>query len=160
VTTEDVAVATFRTANARLGNVVISQVSAGRKNRLWFEIDGTRASASFDQENPESVWLGTQDGGQIIVRDPSRGSADQRRLGVVPSGHPQGYLDAFAAFIADTYSAIRGGDPEGLPTFADGARSAQVVEAVLASARSQRWKDIGLAAKDLEQSAPYARARP
>jgi len=156
VSTEDTAVATFRTERGRIGNVVISQVSAGRKNRLWFEVDGTRSSAVFDQESPESAWFGTETGATIVVRDPSQGADDQRRLALVPSGHPQGYLDAFAAFVADTYAAVRGGTPEGLPTFADGARSAHIVDAVVASARragltdkrtggetgATTWKDI------------------
>ena len=61
----------------------------------------------------------------------------------MPSGHPQGYLDAFAAFVADTYTAVRTGvAPEGLPTFADGARSAQVIDAVVASAADGRWGAI------------------
>jgi predicted dehydrogenase len=143
VTTEDTAVATFRTGTGRIGNVVISQVSAGRKNRLWFEVDGTRGSAAFDQEAPESAWFGNERGAQILVRDPSQGSVDQRRLAVVPSGHPQGYLDAFAAFVADTYTAVRTGvAPDGLPTFADGARSAQIIDAVVASAGDDTWKEI------------------
>jgi predicted dehydrogenase len=147
VTTEDTAVATFRLASGRIGNVVISQVAAGRKNRLWFEVDGTRQSAAFDQESPESAWFGNETGATIVVRDPSQGSADQRRLAVVPSGHPQGYLDAFAAFVADTYAAVvatrtGGAIPDGLPTFADGARAAHIIDAVVASAGLTAWKDI------------------
>ena len=143
VTTEDTAVATFRTGSGRIGNVVISQVSAGRKNRLWFEVDGTLGSAAFDQEQPESAWFGNETGAQIVVRDPSQGSPDQRRLAVVPSGHPQGYVDAFAAFVADTYTAVATGTaPEGLPTFADGARSARIVDTVVASAGDTVWREI------------------
>ncbi|OIH94648.1 Gfo/Idh/MocA family protein [Curtobacterium sp. MCBA15_001] len=143
VTTEDTAVATFRTEQGRIGNVVISQVAAGRKNRLWFEVDGTRGSAAFDQEQPESAWFGNDTGAQIVVRDPAQGSPDQRRLAIVPAGHPQGYLDAFAAFVVDTYTAVRTGvAPDGLPTFADGARSARVIDAVVASAADGRWGAI------------------
>ncbi|SFF61779.1 Gfo/Idh/MocA family protein [Curtobacterium sp. YR515] len=147
VTTEDTAVATFRTGTGRIGNVVISQVASGRKNRLWFEVDGTRGSAAFDQEQPESAWFGNERGAQIVVRDPSLGVPDQRRLAVVPSGHPQGYLDAFAAFVADTYDAVRSGPdpdgwPEGLPTFADGARSAHIIDAVVGSAADGTWGEI------------------
>ncbi|PZF58303.1 gfo/Idh/MocA family oxidoreductase [Curtobacterium sp. MCSS17_008] len=142
VTTEDTAVATFRTAGGRIGNVVISQVAAGRKNRLWFEVDGTLGSAAFDQEQPESAWFGNERGAQIVVRNPSQGVPDQRRLAVVPSGHPQGYLDAFAAFVADTYAAVRGEAPEGLPTFADGARAASIIEAVVGSATDGAWRPI------------------
>jgi predicted dehydrogenase len=153
VTTEDTAVATFRTERGRIGNVVISQVASGRKNRLWFEVDGTRSSAAFDQEQPESAWFGTETGATIVVRDPSQGSPDQRRLAIVPSGHPQGYLDAFAAFVADTYDAVRSGStspadwPDGLPTFADGAQSAHIIDAVVASAAAAagadtNWREI------------------
>jgi predicted dehydrogenase len=147
VTTEDTAVATFRTGTGRIGNVVISQVSAGRKNRLWFEVDGSRGSAAFDQEQPESAWFGNERGAQIVVRDPALGAPDQRRLALVPAGHPQGYLDAFVAFVSDTYAAVRAGDdrsawPEGLPTFADGARAAQIIDAVIGSAADGSWREI------------------
>ncbi|MBT2501725.1 Gfo/Idh/MocA family oxidoreductase [Curtobacterium sp. ISL-83] len=136
VTTEDTAAATFRTTSGRLVNVIVSQVAAGRKSRLWFEVDGSRKSAVFDQENPESAWFGTATGAEIAIRNPAHGSADQRRLALVAAGHPQGYLDAFAAFVADTYTAVRTGvAPDGLPTFADGARAARIIDAVVTSAR-------------------------
>jgi predicted dehydrogenase len=142
VTTEDTAVATFRTAGGVIANTVISQVAAGRKNRLWFELDGSKGSAVFDQENPESVWLGGEDGSTVLHRGEGRVSADQARLNRAPAGHPMGYLDAFAAFVADTYAAIGGERPEGLPTFADGVRSAIIIDAVLTSAASATWTEI------------------
>ena len=142
VTTEDTAVATFHTANGVVANTVISQVAAGRKNRLWFELDGSAGSAVFDQENPESVWLGGENGSTVLNRGEGRVSHDQARLNRAPAGHPMGYLDAFAAFVADTYAAIGGAAPEGLPTFADGVRSAIIVDAVLTSAADSTWKEI------------------
>jgi predicted dehydrogenase len=142
VTTEDTAIATFRTATGVVANAVISQVAAGRKNRLWFELDGSKGSAVFDQENPESVWLGGQDGSTVLNRGEGAVSADQARLNLAPSGHPMGYLDAFAAFVADTYAAIGGASPEGLPTFADGLRSATIIDAVLTSAATTQWTEI------------------
>jgi len=144
VTTEDAAIATFRTSSGVVGNTVISQISGGRKNRLWVEVDGSKGSAVFDQENPDSVWLGTEDGATILHRNAGAISADQARLNLVPSGHPQGYPDAFAAFLADTYAAVRdpGNVPDGLPTFADGLRAAHIIDAVLGSAASGAWTDI------------------
>ena len=136
VRTEDTAVATFTTARGMLVNTVISQVAAGRKNRLWIELDGSLGSAVFDQENPNSVWLGREDGAVIVQRGDPSASAQQARLNRVPAGHPQGYADAFTAFVADVYSAIRGEAPEGLPTFADGLRAVQLTQAVLDSAQS------------------------
>ena len=142
VTTEDTAVATFRTASGVVANTVVSQVAAGRKNRLWFEMDGSAGSAVFDQENPESVWLGGEGGSTVLHRGEGAVSADQARLNRAPAGHPMGYPDAFAAFVADTYAAIGGASPEGLPTFADGLRSATIIDAVLASAATAAWTEI------------------
>ncbi len=142
VATEDLATVMFRTAAGVPGSLVVSQVAAGRKNRLWFELDGSAGSAAFDQENPESFWSGTPDGSRRIVRDPASGSAEQRRLSYLPAGHAQGYADCFAAFVADTYAAIDGGHPDGLPTFGDGVRSARIVEAVVHSAATSNWTEV------------------
>ncbi|MEV8567553.1 Gfo/Idh/MocA family oxidoreductase [Streptomyces sp. NPDC051322] len=146
VQTEDSAALLLRTGGGLLGSTVVSQVSAGRKNRLWFELDGARGSAVFDQENPETAWLGAADGQRILVRDPEHGSAEQRRLSLLPAGHAQGYAQCFEAFVADTYAAVRGDlIPErrdGLPTFADGLRSAHLVDAVLRSSRDNAWMKV------------------
>ncbi|MEU7835070.1 Gfo/Idh/MocA family oxidoreductase [Nonomuraea sp. NPDC049129] len=139
VSTEDVAAVLLRTADGVLGSLTVSQVSAGRKNRLWFELDGADGSAVFDQENPESVWLGDADGARLVVRDPGRGSAEQRRLATLPSGHSQGYGDCFRAFVDDAYSAMAGHQVEGLPTAADGVRSAHLIDAVLRADDSLAW---------------------
>ncbi|SLK09109.1 Gfo/Idh/MocA family protein [Novosphingobium mathurense] len=142
VETEDAATVLFRTASGVLGSTVISQVSAGRKNRLWFEFDGARRSAVFDQENPESAWLGSETSAEVLVRDPGVGSTDARRLSSLPPGHAQGYAQCFENFVADTYAAVRGDNPEGLPVFADGLRSAKIVDAVIASSRENRWVEV------------------
>jgi predicted dehydrogenase len=142
VRTEDSAALLLRTASGVLASATISQVAPGRKNRLWFELDGTLGSAVFDQENPEQIWLGGADGNRVLVRDPGHGSSEQRRLSQLPPGHAQGYAQCFEAFVADTYAAIDGGSPDGLPTFEDGLKSAQLVEAVLRSARNGSWTKV------------------
>ena len=144
VTSEDVAAAMFRTGAGTLASLTVSQVSAGRRNRLWFEIDGARASVAFNQEDAERLWIGLPDQREeVFVRGPGAGSAEQRRLSVLPAGHAQGYGHCFEAFVADTYRAIGGERPEGLPTFEDGVRSALIVDRVIASARTRAWTAIG-----------------
>lgn len=143
VASEDVATAMFRTGAGTLASLTVSQVSAGRHNRLWFEIDGANASVAFNQEDPERLWIGRPDQREeTFVRGPGAGSAEQRRLSALPPGHAQGYAQCFEAFVADTYRAIDGGQPEGLPTFEDGVRSALIVDRVIASARSRAWTTI------------------
>ena len=141
VQTEDAATVIFATDQGAAGSVVISQISAGRKNRLWFELDGAKAAVSFDQEEPERLWLADRQTASWIVRDPGSLSEAAARYAFLPGGHAQGYADCFDAFVADTYAAIRGGGtaaaPEGLPVFADGLRAATITEAVLESSRTQ-----------------------
>ncbi|MFE2093461.1 Gfo/Idh/MocA family protein [Streptomyces sp. NPDC059460] len=142
VVTEDAAFVMLRTATGVPANVIVSQVSAGRRNRLWFELDGAARSVVFDQESPETAWLGSAEGATVIARGTGPLSADQQRLSYLPGGHAQGYQDCFNAFVADTYAAIAGDKPVGLPTLEDGLRSARIVDAVLDSAASGVWTSI------------------
>ncbi|WP_322047481.1 Gfo/Idh/MocA family oxidoreductase [Paraburkholderia sp. J67] len=146
VDTEDAASVMFRTASGVLGTVTVSQVSAGRKNRLWFEFDGAHRSAVFDQEHPETVWLGSQGSAEVLSRDPSAGAADARRLSHLPAGHAQGYAQCFENFVADTYARVAGQAVDGVPTFADGLRSSRIVDAVIRSAQTGQWVDVNDAA--------------
>ncbi|WP_184919784.1 Gfo/Idh/MocA family protein [Saccharothrix ecbatanensis] len=143
--TEDAAVVQFTTAAGVLGTLVVSQVAAGRKNRLHLEVSGTESSFAFDQEDPERLWVGRRDGNRVLVRDPSTLSPSAAKYARLPAGHAQGYQDCFDAFVADTYRAVRGEDrPDGLPTFADGLRATRITEAVLLSAASAgEWTTVG-----------------
>jgi predicted dehydrogenase len=61
----------------------------------------------------------------------------------LPAGHAQGYQDAFDFFVADSYAAVLGDRPDGLPDFAAGARSARIVDAVLRSAAADgAWTSV------------------
>lgn len=142
VTTEDVATLLFRTDRGAAGSVTISQVSHGRKNRLWLEVDGAAGSGAFEQERPDQLWLGSKDATTTVQRDAAVLSAAAAPYSTLPGGHPQGYHDCFDAFVADTYEAIRNGVPDGLPTVADGLRAAVITDAVLASSRARSWVEV------------------
>lgn len=121
----------------------------GRKNRLTIELAGSAESVYFDQEQPETLWLGRRDGSALLMRDGGSLSEDAARLSVLPAGHPLGYQDAFNAFIADSYAAALGEVPEGLPTFEDGLRAARLTEAVMEAAASGNWVAVpGASAAD------------
>jgi predicted dehydrogenase len=143
VHTEDVASILFRTDGGAIGSAAVSQVSAGRKNRLWFEISGTEETLAFDQEQPETLWVGRRESSETVARDFTTLHPEAARYVTLPGGHPQGYHDCFDAFVAETYAAIRGGEmPDGLPGIADGVRAARITEAVVASAREGRWVEV------------------
>lgn len=142
VFTEDVAAVIVEMDSGAVGTLTVSQVNAGRKNALTLELAGTESSLAFDQEHPDELWLGGAESSRVISRDAPELSADAQRLSTVPAGHPMGYLDAFAAFVRDTYAVIGGASPEGLPDFTDGARANQIIDAVLASAADGTWIDV------------------
>jgi predicted dehydrogenase len=142
VTTEDAAVVMLRTDRGAIGSVVISQISGGRKNQLRFEIDGSQATLAFDQEEPETLWIGQQDGVKLLPRAPELLSKSAAPYANLPGGHPLGYHDCFDSFIKDTYEAIQNGVPDGLPDFAAGLRTTKITDAVLRSGRSGRTVEV------------------
>ncbi|WP_457948792.1 Gfo/Idh/MocA family protein [Pseudarthrobacter sp. alpha12b] len=143
VATEDGATLLFETDKGATGSLVVSQVSPGRKNRLWFSFDGTEASFSFNQERPDTLHVGgTGSSSEIAVGPQTLTTPGGRRYAKLPPGHPQGYQDSFNSFVADVYAAIQGQTPEGLPTFRDGLRAALITDAVVTSAAQRSWVDV------------------
>ena len=147
VDTEDGAALVFETDRGALGSLVVSQVSPGRKNRLWFSFDGTESSFEFDQEQPGTLRVSDANAARRIPVGPNLGTEQGRRYAGLPAGHPQGYQDAFNAFVADVFRTVRGEDVDGLPTFADGHRAARITDAVLASAATGEWVGVERAAE-------------
>ena len=141
--TEDAAVILFRFENGALGNVSLSQVSAGRKNYFWFEISGSKSSFRWDQENPNELWIGYRDQpNQILPKDPSLFHPEARLLTGFPGGHAEGYPDTFVQVFRQFYAAIASGKlPEAgkFATFEDGHHEMLLCEAIERSARSGAW---------------------
>ena len=144
VENEDVAVLSFRTGEDAAGAVLVSQVSAGHKNGLTFELTGSSGTVRFDQQAPDALLVGSEESLTIVERDRERLAPGAQRYATLPAGHPQGYHDCFDAFVADTYDSIAAGAPvEGLPTFADGVRAVALTTAALRSAGAGAdWVDV------------------
>jgi len=142
-TNEDAASLIFETDRGASGTLVASQISYGRKNHLYFSFDGDLESYQWNQERP-GMFSSANVGGETIVRAGSAemASAAAQRLAYLPAGHPQGYQDAFNAFIADAYASFEGKTVDGLPTFDDGLRAALLTEAVVDSSQSGEWVDV------------------
>ncbi|MGH3449247.1 MAG: Gfo/Idh/MocA family protein [Haloechinothrix sp.] len=147
VGTEDGATVLFETDRGASGSVVVSQASPGRKNRLWFSFDGISTSYSFDQELPESLWVGGRAENRLVTRAPDTLSDGAREYAWLPGGHPQGYQDCFNAFVADVHAAAAGRTPDGLPQFGDGHRAATLTSAVIRSGETRAWVEVGVDAE-------------
>lgn len=144
--TEDFAAILLHYENGARGVLSVSQVSAGRKNRLFFEINGSKQSLAWDSEQPNHLWVGRRDGyNGILMKDPALVTAEVRSLIGYPGGHQEGFPDTFKQMVAKVYQYIRAGDftakPD-FPTFADGHYEMLLCEAIEKSAREQRWTKL------------------
>ncbi len=148
VRTEDAGSVLLRFDNGAHGVFTVSQVSAGRKNREWFEIDGSKMAIAWDQEEPNQLWVGHRErANEIVIKDPSLLHESARKYAHYPGGHPEGYPDGPKNLFANVYEFIRKRrDPRrtapDFPTFADGHWEIRLVEAVLKSNRTKKWVDV------------------
>ena len=106
---DDYGHAVVRFENGGLGTVTASQISHGRENDLFIEIDGTKGAIQWRQEEPNVLTL--RRNGQphsIYTRDPNApymndaGKAACR----LPAGHPEAFFEAFANIYRSAYDAI------------------------------------------------------
>lgn len=145
VETEDGASVILRLTDGARACFVVSQVTAGRKNRLLFDLSGTDSSVSWDGESPESLWIGNrQEANQILLRDPSLLDPIAAAATRLPGGHPEGWFDALRNSISGFYEFIAAGgdmrtDEPPFATFADGHEAILMVESVLRSHAEGRW---------------------
>jgi predicted dehydrogenase len=144
--TEDQAAILLRLSNGAIGTLLVSQVSAGRKNGLSFEIDGGQGSLAWNSEDPNHLWLGhRKEPNQMLDKDPALLSPAARALCGYPGGHQEGYPDTFRHFFASVYAAVADPKSQALPdfpTFDDGHREMVTCEALLESARTGRWVEL------------------
>lgn len=123
------------------GTLKASQVAAGEENGLRLRVHGERGGLEWAQMEPNTLILRWLDRPAEIVRAGGPGLHDgAARLLRTPSGHPEGYIEAFANLYRAFAAAIRGGGDPWVPGVADGLRTMQFIEAVIANAASdEKW---------------------
>jgi predicted dehydrogenase len=126
------------------GCLTVNQCAAGRKNRLYFEIDGSKCAIAWNQERPNELWVGRRDGpNQTIMKDPSLLYPAAREYAHYPGGHNEGYPDGPKNFFRNVYGFIAGTRAGGdFSTFVDGHNEIAICDAVLKSSREKRWVDV------------------
>ena len=144
VDTEDYGAVIFRMGARTCGSVVANQACAGRKNRLSIEVYGTKASAAWNQERPNELWIGSRARGtQLLLKDPSLLKPEARSYADLPGGHSEGYDDTSKQMLCRFYASIGspGMIPE-YPQFVDGLRQLMILKAELDSHRTHGWVDV------------------
>ena len=105
---DDYGTAIIKFENGALGTVTASQISHGRENDIFIEVDGTKGSLEWHQENPNQMFVRmngqphktyTRAGGPYL----GQAAAAVTRI---PAGHPEGYLEAFANVYRNAFDAM------------------------------------------------------
>ena len=141
----------LRYANGARGALWASQVAPGNENGLQLRVYGTKGGFHWRQDNPNYLFY-TPFGKptQILTRGGAGATAVAGRVTRIPSGHPEGYLEAFATIYTEAAAAIRSArdgtrrDPAVIfPTIADGVKGVAFIEAaVKSSARGGAWTKL------------------
>jgi predicted dehydrogenase len=131
------------------GQFWFSKSSLGHRNGLRLRIYGSKASAEWFQANPEELLISHIDGRrEILDRAGNVALAAQPRYNRFKSGHPAGFIEAFANLYADLADALiefrRDGKWQGEADY--GAQIAleglRMLEAMERSCRTRAWEDV------------------
>jgi predicted dehydrogenase len=103
---DDYGHAVIRFENGGLGTVTASQISHGRENDLFIEVDGTKGAIQWRQEEP-NVMVFRQNGKPhaLYTRDPNAPFMNEMGKAAcrLPSGHPEAFFEAFANVYRSAY---------------------------------------------------------
>jgi predicted dehydrogenase len=146
IATDDYASVLLRFEGDLRGAMTVSQVSAGRKCRLSFEINGSEGSLAWNGEEPNTLWIGRRDrANEAMIKDPGLMSPAARGYAAYPGGHAEGYPDTFVRLFNDFYGYIEQGDYSAVrtfPTFSAGHDELLLCDAIAKSARERAWTDV------------------
>jgi predicted dehydrogenase len=143
IDTDDAAMIVIRYENGARGVMSTSQINAGRKNSLHWDVAGSKASAAWDSETPDHLFIGHREApNQVLMRDFTLMNATGTAAASLPPGHVEGFADSFFAFFRAVYSDVAAGgrqDGSTWATFEDGHLEMVFCDAVLRSAQEGRW---------------------
>lgn len=148
INTEDYASVLLHFDNGVRGVMTVNQVAAGRKNRLFFEIDGSKEAIAWDSEIPNQMWIGKRGSpNQILMKDPSLMEKPARVFSTFPGGHQEGFPDTSKHLFREFYTYITNRDyakkeKPSFPTFKDGLREIRLCDAILESYRTSAWVSV------------------
>ena len=147
ITTDDYGAVLLRWGTGARGLFHVSQVTAGRKNRLTIEIAGAKAQPPGIVSAPNQLWLGSRNGpNHLLERDPALLGRSAGSISHYPGGHAEGFPDTFKQLYLNVYRWIvagrLSGSPPSFPSFADGDREVRLCEAIGQSAAAGRWVEV------------------
>lgn len=144
VDTEDQATLLLKFDGGTKGVFIGGQVFAGRKNRIGWELYGSKMSLAWNGEEPNQLWIGNRSiANQILMKDISLVDKNVGSLCNFAGGLQEGYSETWKNLMSNIYQAILDGKPNNnYPTFEDGLSLQRVVDAAVDSSRLKQWVSI------------------
>jgi predicted dehydrogenase len=132
-TLEEQADLLVRLSAGAAGCATVSGVSPGHPNTIILSGDGSEAGFDWNQQEPNTFLERRPAGNTIVQRSPELLSRERAWMSQLPAGHAEGYLDAFRNVVRQAWGAMRG-EAGIFPSFGDGLRTVELVEAAVRSA--------------------------
>ncbi len=144
IDTEDGGNILIRFSDGSRGSLRVSQVAAGRKNRISYEICGAYETIAWNGESPNKLWIGKRDElNQELIKNPALQSEEAGFFTNYPGGHAEGFPDSHKQCFKAFYDAILGYTPPvPHPSFEDGHKEMLLCDAILKSSQESRWIKI------------------
>ena len=137
----------LRFAGDARGMLWASQVAVGHENGLRMRVYGETGGLEWAQEQPNQLLHSLYGEPPRVIRRAGAGaSAIAGHASRIPSGHPEGYLEAFAQLYRDFADRLETGEAGAtpLPGVIEGVRGLKFITAALTSTRADsRWTEIG-----------------
>jgi len=144
IDTEDFGMVMIRLGETARGAFTVSQMSAGRKNKFAFEIFGTKAGIAWDQEQPDTLWVGHRnEPNQILIKDASLFHPAAAAFCDLPGGHSEGYDDSHKQLFKHFYARVANPSaPIDYPTFEDGLHGMILLAKAAESDSKKAWVTV------------------
>ncbi len=145
ITTDDCASILLKFKGGAKGQLFVTQVSAGHKNRLTYDIATSDAAYEFNSERPNELLIGRRDQpSEFLLKDPALLQGLPAPFVNYPGGHNEGFPDTFKQCFRAFYDAILAGDAADdehtlYANFEDGLRELVICDAIIKSDAEERW---------------------
>jgi predicted dehydrogenase len=129
---DDHACIQLKMENGVVGDLVCSRVCTGESNHVSIRVWGDKGSLSWSHNQCDELKFTSPDGTETLSHCTSNRA---------PSGHPAGFVEAFANIYSDCASKIQGEEIH-IVGVEDGLASMQFIDAALRSKESGSWESI------------------
>lgn len=142
---EEYAAVMFKTDKGATGVFHVTELAAGRGCNLNFEINGSKLSYGWNQEENDKMWIGRRGGdNSVVIRNPNLISQSAKPYTSLAMGHPEGWNDAFKGNFYAFYKYLADGKQgeKIYSTLEDAAYIVKLTEKILESSKQKTWINV------------------